>query len=202
MGKLLEGCRRSFGPAPRSFSMGDRRHLSPLPPFWLLIRPKDRIWTLYKERSRLVSSGQVVWSAFVQANSLLFEPGSEDCPAAAVYSLDPRFDNEPGGLGRIAHALFALKGSVPSDPALQELVHDITDEMERTYNLRVPDSLTDGREVFLTCIMVHRRHLPEGYLKQGLVPLVVNPAVTGATMILPSRYWGPELRYFWGMPRR
>ncbi len=199
MAQLLEGCRQAFGAAPRSFSAQERRHFSPPTPMWMWFNRRDELWTLYRERMRVLETGQVVWAALVQANQLLFEPGTLDCPAAAVYGLDPSFDRDPDELRRIAHELFALKGTTPADPALRQAADDITNEMARRYNMRLPDALTGGRDVYMTCIMVHRRHLPTGYLTQGLFPLVVAPGQTPATMILPSRYWGPELRFFWEM---
>lgn len=197
MAQLLDACRRAFGAPPRSVPLGARWRMSPLPPLWMWLHLGDAIWVLYRERARLLRSGRVVWGTLVQANELLFQPATADLPAAALYSPDRHYDDKPEELGRIAQALFALKGTTPADPSLQKLAHDITDELERSYNLRVPDLLTGGREVYLTTIMVHRRHLPGGYLTQGLFPLIAHPASTRATMILPARYWGPELRYFW-----
>jgi hypothetical protein len=202
MKHLLDTCRENFGPPPRSLTFWERCRLWSPPPAWLSHSPRDELWSIYRTRNPLLRDGQVVWGALVQANSLLFSRGRGDCPAAAVYSPDPFFDAEPGVLHRIGHWLFELKGTAPADPTLRKLADDITDERKRSMKVQVPESLTNDREVYYTCIMVQRRHLPQGYLADGLFPLIVNPAATQATMILPARYWSRELIDRWRSERR
>jgi hypothetical protein len=194
--QLLEQCRQKFGPPPRSFSLRERFYLWMAPPDWM-IGKRDELWRVYRSRKQLVRDGQVVWAALIQANFQLFSPGSSNCPAAVVYSTDPSFDSEPYALEEIARSLFRLKGTAPEDPALQKFAHDLTDERVRSMKLALPHSLTQGRDVFYTCIMVHRPHLPDRYLAAGLLPLVVQPELTEATLILPSRFWSDELLALW-----
>jgi hypothetical protein len=193
----IEAARQSFGAPPRTFSPEVRKRLLPAPPFWMRLSPGERLWTVFREREQLVTRGKVVWGALVQANELLFRPGPNDCPANAIFSPDNDYDGEPLELGRLGHELFALKGTRPDDPVLRKVAADITNEMQRSFNFRIPDAMTGGREVYFTTIMVHRRHLPGRVLTQGFFPMVVDPGQTEATMILPSDYWPPQMLAFW-----
>ena len=49
--------------------------------------------------------------------------------------------------------------------------------------------------------MVHRKHLPRGYLRANWFPLVVAPKETPASVILPGRYWDAELVRRWKPPK-
>jgi len=44
---------------------------------------------------------------------------------------------------------------------------------------------------------VQRSHLPAGYLRQNMLPLLVAPDRTPATMFLPSRFWPDWLLRQW-----
>jgi hypothetical protein len=193
----LAACRANFGSPPRRFSPWSARYLWPRPPVWLLLNPQDELWQLYRHRRQLLRGGRIVWGALIQANVQLFSPGSVDCPAAVAYSLDPAYEDAPETLARVGQALFSLKETVPDDPALRKLASDITDERIRTMKLLVPETITEGREVFYTVILVHRSHLPHRCLAAGIFPLLVMPEVTEATMILPSRYWTEGMRAHW-----
>ncbi|WP_327234542.1 hypothetical protein OG349_11655 [Streptomyces sp. NBC_01317] len=136
----------------------------------------------------------MVWAALVQANVLLFRPGSGDHPAEVVYGPDPKaFDDCPDSLSGIARSLFSLKGTEQYDPELQVFSDHLADEMERTMRMPVPRKLAGNETVHITCVIVARRHLPEQVLHGSIFPLLIHPEKTDVTMILPSRYWPEDL---------
>jgi hypothetical protein len=196
MRTFLEETRQKLGQAPRSFSIAERFYLHVRPAPWMHAS-NDRLLDIYRHRKALLQRGQVVWGHLIQANAQLFRPGANDCPAAAVYSRDPFFDDQLATLSRIANALYDLKGTQPDDPTLARFAHTITDERERIMKLAVPHKLTGGRDVFYTVIMVHRKHLPDGYLTDSVFPLLIHPPDIEATLIVPSRYWSPGLVGRW-----
>jgi len=151
--------------------------------------------TVYNEQPVLFKHGRVVWAHVVQANSQLFQLGEHDLPAAFVFSLDPYFDTHYPALAQLAASLFALKGAANPDPADAAFAHIITSETEMVFNTPVPPKRTSGKEVFFTTAMVHRNHLPNWILGASLVPFLVAPDKTRASMILPHRYWPTKL---WG----
>jgi hypothetical protein len=167
-----------------------KRYFLPQPPSWCL---RDPLMQLFQDRLKILQGGRVVWGHFVQANGLLFSPGAFDSPATMLYGLDPIWDDNPRTLQTIAHELYAMKGSVPQEPQFREIAAHLTSEWDRSMVMRVPEPIARGYELVVTSVMVHRRHLPSGYLTSGLVPLVINPRETPCTMILPARYWPLEL---------
>lgn len=97
----------------------------------------------------------------------------------------------------IAHRMSSLIGTTPDDPALLHCAQAINEENRRVMHLPLPEALSAGREVFVTTIMVHRRHLPNGMLSNSIFPLLIHPTATEATIILPSRYWASALLRAW-----
>jgi hypothetical protein len=53
-------------------------------PRWLHDHPDDLTNGIYSDQRALLTTGRVVWGYVVQANQLLFSPGTEDMPAAAL----------------------------------------------------------------------------------------------------------------------
>jgi len=198
MPSTIDICREFLGSAPRNFTTADwRGGLRMPPPRWLKRMRKDELWEIYHHRKELLQHGRVVWACVVQANEVLFGPGKFDAPAMAIYSPDAYFDDHLEDLLHLGTRLFALKGTQLQDPEEQRFAEIISNERERAMRLRVPDAMTDGHAVISTSIMVHRRHLPDGILVKRMVPLLIHPNTTPATIILPSRYWPPALLYAW-----
>ncbi len=148
---------------------------------------------VYDEQPALFQHGRIAWAHVVQANSQLFQMGELDLPAAFVFSLDPHFDTHWQALAKLAASLFALKGAANPDPADAAFARIITSETEMVFNVPVPPQRTEGKEVFFTTAMVHRNHLPNWILGSSLVPFLVAPDKTRASMILPHRYWPNKL---------
>ncbi|WP_395967901.1 hypothetical protein [Actinomadura sp. 6N118] len=76
----------------------------------------------------------------------------------------------------------------------------LANEMETGPHTRVPRSLAGSLPMITTTILVSRRHLPDGVLRDGMFPLIVHPELD-STMILPSRYWAPALAQAWSDPK-
>jgi hypothetical protein len=193
-GAAIEQTRQILGP-PRAGRMNKvfvRR-----PPAWMHQHRADPLWGVYQIQQTLLDHGQVVWGCIVQANALLFEPGEGDSPAAVIYSDDPYLDAEPEELGYIAHQLFELKGRTEVDADVRQFAASITDERTRDAKLIVPPRLTGGRRVYYTAIMVIRAHLPDGVLRDAMLPLLVLPDRTPWTLVLPSHFWSPSLVLQW-----
>lgn len=190
MKHLIEQTRVNFGASPRSFSMLKKLY-NRVSTF------DDRFDTLSKDLPHLYSNGTVVWAYIIQANSELFEKTSGTCPAVVVYSTDPYFDGNLKELRAVAEQLYALKDQEGMEEDLQKFASVISDEMSCMLNMLVPKSLTSGRAVYYTSIMVFRKHLPQKFLRHGWFPLLVSPRKTRSSMILPSKYWSDRMIDMW-----
>lgn len=155
--------------------------------------PLDGFWDVQKQ---LLREGDLVWSAMIQANEDLFVPGDEIQPGEVVTSLDAVFDSQPEGLCRLATRIYKLKGTSPRDPKLRRVADRITDEMYRSLGDRIPNQLTDGREVFRYTVLFYPEHMPQRFLNERLLPLLVLPDCDHA-MLLPHWYWSEAYLERW-----
>ncbi|MEM8805453.1 MAG: hypothetical protein AAGF01_05440 [Cyanobacteria bacterium P01_G01_bin.38] len=171
-----------------------------LPPRWMVLSRDLRFISQYRDQFRLLRTGKIVWGYLVQANTLLFEAGPKNHPAALVYSPDPTFHNNLPALASLAKDLFALKNQTLTHPETEELkifADAITSEVRGLLNVEIPRHSTWGKQVYFTTLTVHRKHLPTGYLKLGWFPLLIAPDTSSAVMILPERYWSANLKTLW-----
>jgi len=148
MREWIEETRRVLGPPPRRFGLVRWFYNRIAPPRFVYEIPTyDRLLEIYRRRGDLLARGDVVWGAIVQANNLLWEPGSHDAPGVILYSPDRTFDGEADELEHIARSLFSLKGTKPKDPELATFAAVITNEFTVLMREPVPRALTGGREV-------------------------------------------------------
>ena len=201
---FLQACRNVIGDPPRRFSLRDRRdYLSLPPPKW--VTPTEPFSRYFEDYKRVLREGRLVWGAVVQANDHLFAPGSHDHPAEIIYAPDPGHGNYLATLAQLAHRIFALKGTTPNDEGLARLAYHLTDEMQRVFGLPVPMALGNGVGHELSSVVFHRKHLPSGYLKRSILPVLVSPDPR-LVMVLPEKYWPAGLLEWWeaaltGAPR-
>jgi hypothetical protein len=194
---LIQSCRELFGAAPRACKPADRIALDPAL-HQAFVESNDGLLQILHDQDRLLARGHVVWGQLVQANQILFDPTNRmTCPANAIYSTDPFFDGRLALLTRMARGLFSQKGSKRVDQELKEFVAAVTDEMARVLRREMPHYYTGGRSVCFATCFIQPTHLPFGYLNRPSFPIIVSPEETPAMMLLPSRYWPPELVSHW-----
>lgn len=162
-------------------------------PLWIE-QNDDKLYKIFLDSEKLYATGKIYYAHIVQANFQLFERGRHDCPADIVFSPDPYFDENPYELEKISRLLFSYKGEedVPED--IKKVIAAITDEMDRHCYVRLPVSITDGKEVYITTIMVLRKHLPKKHLANSLFPVIADPTLFNACLILPKQHWTKQLK--------
>ncbi len=197
MGTLLQKTRARFGAAPRSFSPGRRFYNHIRMPSHIRDIANGAYKIIYQNQELLMREGRIVWGHIVQANSLLFKPGPEDCPAAAVFSLDPWFDDHLPELGSIADVLYQLKGEDTGDPAKDSFAENLRDDYSPVFSAILPKAISGSVPAHYTAFMVHRKHLPVNHLNSVWIPLLIHPTKTSASMILPAKYWDTDLINYW-----
>lgn len=144
-------------------------------------------------------NGKVVWGAIVKANQQLWHSGTEDCPALLAWSPDQEFASKPEALRSITRSIQSVidSNSVPDE--LQHLQTFLRDDLYRETSRLVPPSLTNGHKVFLSTIMVFRRHLPRGFLCQSMLPVCIGEE-WDFPAILPCTSWSESLVRWWSNP--
>lgn len=161
----------------------DYRLLHAPAPDWLKVM--DPLAEVIEQQQLLLSEGQVVWAALIQADKLLFQPGPGDLTASLVYSTDLHFDSRPDILRQIAAELAVQRGGTAAP----------LDEGDAIGRLPVPTLLTD-REVLHASIIAFRKHLPGEAFKGLVFPVLTHPG-TSAVMVLPRRFWPAPLVSRW-----
>lgn len=199
MKDMIENTRLKYTEKRKSFGFFDKQYNKLTPPAWMKQVKDTRFQSQYRDQEMLLSRGEVVFAHLIQANSLLFQPGDSDAPAAIVFSSDHYYDDHVDELLIIGHAMFDLKGKTQDDPELKRFAKAITDEVSALFNVKLPEKLTNGRKVYYSTIIIHRKHLPVKYLKTRWFPVLIHPETTEACMILPSKYWAPNLVEYWSL---
>jgi hypothetical protein len=196
--KSLQTCREEFGIPPREFGWWERHTYLHVPtPPWAVQNKSDKLTELFKNIPTVFSEGVVVWGQIIQANQLLFSPGADNCPGEVVFSASKRVDSEVELLRDVAISMADLKGTQPENPQAAAVAEYLTDEMIRVFGLKAPDLIGSGIKYRISTTFFVRKHLPNGYLSNGLLPLVVLPREPCYAMPLPSRYWAPALIRDW-----
>ena len=188
----LDQTRHNLGSScPRAFS-NDQLTLYPPPPDWAA---RDDLSEVLARREQLMTRGQVVLSARVMANQTLYFVGSTPSASAmvVVWSPDPFFEEHADELALVASEAVALKNTSPGGDEA-EAACLLTDEMSRPQSVPLPRSLTQGRDVFLSALLVWRAHLPCGFLSGTLLPILVLPGETRAALIVPGQFWSDEFK--------
>ncbi len=161
-------------------------------PKWMTKLMDRRFEDTYRHQRILYKNGRIAMGKIVQSNTLLFNAGKDDSPAAMVYSEDPYFEENPEKLKKIASYLYSIKGVKCEDEDLQIFSDILQDEFVTLFNFKVPEKITFGKNVYFTSFMVVRNHLPNGYIDFEYFPVIIYPEKTEASIILPSKYWIPE----------
>lgn len=197
----LQGRWTAAPPAARAVSLIQSY---PMPDF--LADHPCPVQQVYTQRDQL-ANGSVVWGAVVQAHGDLYEADNTEARLAAVVYAEGGIDAE--ALQAIAERLYLIKGRLmrleySTDQRFADLLED---ESEQQMRLRVPPGIvTDACEnigqpgnaaCFYTTCVIHPDQLPTGHLQQQLVPLLIAPRQTAATLILPKDYWPPAVRAWW-----
>ena len=181
---------------PLSPGLLERIYLRIRPPKWCR-KMDDPLMIIYRDQEKLLHEGTVALGVLVQANNLLFEKrAANNAPANVVYMTEWEVDDPVRRLAEVAQKIYLMKGSEPEDAEERKLAGMVSYERGRDFRISVPASLSEGLDITYTTIMVHRKHLPYGYLTGGYFPLLVHQE-SRAAMILPARYWPDEIISDW-----
>lgn len=150
----------------------------------------DSLYPLYQNQNLFWMYGNVMLGSLVQANTLLFRSdNNSNCPAVFLYTNDDYYYENPEELSELSKKLFSLKGLKNLSPEVQYFADLLFDEYSRKFAIPLPKELTNGHNVFLTTVVVHRNHIPYNRIVSRLYPLLVLENKTPDAIILPKWYW-------------
>lgn len=157
-------------------------------PVWMTA--DETLNKIYNELPELVETGEIHYACLVQANVILFKSFPPfNCPANIIFSKNGYYDENPYELGELATKLYNYKGTEDAPENIKKITDSITDEYDRLYNIKLPDSVDIKSDVFFTTIMIYRKHLPGRKLSGSVFPVITSPENLQSAMILPQKYW-------------
>lgn len=178
----------------------ERLYLHIRPPKWCRTSD-DELMIIYRDQDKLLHEGALAFGVIVQANTMLFRKGiGNAAPASVLYTTELEGADPIGRMLKAAYKISSLKNTKPDDLDELKFARIISYEYGREFRVTLPASLSEGLDMTYTTIMVHRKHLPFGYLTNYYFPLMVHQE-SRAAMILPSRYWPEEIISDW-TPKR
>ncbi len=198
---VIKECRRRIGTTPRAFPAEVERAVRvSYPQVLFATLPWDALARVYFDQAKLRERGEVVWAQIIQANNFLFNPGLNfEAHAATVLHAGPSLD-DPSPLREMAERMESVREGGKKSPDSRALA-DLFHPSNRKFWAPVPASITDGREVYCSDLMIFRKLLPpepKGATLQKLVfPLFVARDETRVVMQVPSRFWPPAFLEFW-----
>lgn len=137
----------------------------------------------------VLNNGKIVYGCLVMGNSDLYKESKhihKSYPAVLIYSTDECFVDDPTALIKITKALYDDKDN-----------NFLQNETSFYSHYELPKSMTDGKNVYATCVLLYRYHLPLGFIKDNmtLMPLIVSPDTCPSSFVVDAKYWPLELVY-------
>lgn len=148
---------------------------------------------------RLWAEGRVVWGSVLAAASTAFEPGVLHEWADLIWSDDPFVQADPRLLLELGDLFWVQRETDISTPHLGGATRFARDSTTmRAQIRRYPGLLSAGRVVWHCGCIVYRSHLPGGFIREKVVPMLREPdhRVDGV-MLLPSAFWADALLGEW-----
>ena len=187
--------RHALGPAPRKVSTTDLKTSFATPkPAWCV--PPDPMRMFFKEKSRLVATGEVTAGIVLQANAAVFSRGPYTHPADILYETEPSGVTDVTELADVRDRLADLReADVGRD--LQSFADALRKETSRAFGAAVPSRLEGRTPHSLTSTLIYRSMLPGGMLSRTLLPLLVAPQSPRVALVVPKSYWPGDMYEWW-----
>lgn len=207
--RTLVDLRSRLGERPREFSRAERAYVQPKRPPWLDLW--DPLALQLRQAEALSQEGRVRWAAVVQANALLWRPGSDDLPGVLLVDLEGACEDRAWELSDLAHELYQLSQTpeagaaeegapekgLRGTPEEREAVREFLEAHQPAVPLRLGPGLSGGRSLELVTVLLSRGHLPDGVMVDPVLPVWVRRG-TRAVLPIPAAYWPDRLLYSWG----
>ncbi len=204
--RTIAELRQRLGERPREFSRGEGRYLALEKPGWL--NAWDPLTLQVRQAPSLAREGRVVWGALVQGNAGLWREGDEDLPGVMLVDVEGSLDDQAWELTDLAQVLFEIgqqgdpdegepeETSLPGSVEERQAVREFLKGHLVAAPLRLGPGLSGGRALDLVTVLVCRRHLPEGFVVDPLLPVCVRKG-TLCVFPVPAAFWPDRILYAW-----
>jgi hypothetical protein len=145
-------------------------------PQWIIDDREEPLKVVYRDFKKLVGDGDIVFGYIIDASPEIYSEGENDLPATIIYSLDAEFYDRD----RLKNVGVKVRESGQYKSYLKS----------RVFSKILPTGITEGKEVYITTIILCRKHLPMRILSRDILPVIVMPNETNASIVVPKYYWG------------
>jgi|GEM_PF-4258928 len=163
------------------------------------VKRNDPLGRPLKNLSKLYKKGELVYAKLVTGNSQLFEdyPKFFCLPGRVIYSTDSFYKDFPEELSRISDQLLRLRTETKIPADCQDIANIMRESGAGDERVAVPVSLTDGREVYLSTVLINLNFLQGKHITSDIFPIICNPKSTTDVFMLHRRYWTKEFKEFY-----
>ena len=191
----VEDVRGAIGPAPRKVRRTVTRTAFATPkPAWCVAPDPMRMF--FKEKSRLLRTGEVTTGIILQANAAAYNRGPYTHPADILYPADISVPPQATELADVRDRLLALRQG-PVDDDVRPFMAALKSETSRAFGAVVPQVLCGPDDFALSTTLLYRGMLPGGTLARTLVPLLVAPESPRVALVVPKAFWPQEMFDWW-----
>lgn len=193
--KELEKLNKKLGATPRTFSLYDRVFtIKCSPPAWDW--SNDPLSATILRWENLFKHGKIGWGNIIQVNSLLFEKGKYDHPGELLVSTG---NTTPEEMRAMCMGLYELKGNSAeiTDPETKEFAEHLENEMTRVFGLKVPETIANDNDCFISSVFFQRNHLPNKKITNGFFPVFYSEQDPKIVIVIPSKFWSKEFLKWW-----
>ena len=198
---IIQSTQAKLGSAPRTFHLWDK--LS----WYKQDKPDWDWWNEDLKHSvenweRVFIHGQLTWGRIIQVNTLLFQPGKDNCPGEVLIWLEKEKPFDAEAFDLIGSKLYEIKGYSEHFDPLDEREEKafaayLEDQMMRVYGLKVPPRIADGLHVRVSTAFFQRRHIPNGVISHLLFPVLYLEQDPMVVAMVPYKFWPKELLQQW-----
>lgn len=193
--QLIRNARLQIGEAPRALAASEYRGLVPRKPL-LAFTMNSGERAAYDAFEELLESGEVVWAALTLARNDLFGKGDHNGRGVVVYCPELHVHDDLERLVEASQALDRFRSSQSLAATDKPFKKQLNDNNEWFPPRALPTSIADDPRVWVSSVLVVRKHLPKRRLLASCLPLLVHPK-QNTVAILPDRYWPREMKDYW-----
>jgi hypothetical protein len=145
----------------------------------------------FRDQRVLLQRGRVVWGAITAVKDTTVAPGTGEI--AVVYATGRSFDEIPEKLQEFGQQL----AERVRDEARAEDGQTWKQKLGYDCKVALPSQWTAGTQCYGGNLLVSLPNLPGGQVSHWLLPLLILPEHTDASIVLPQFYWDELLVTEW-----